>query len=103
MTVADNGVDLHRPHALCKPGHAKCGPAQKTLRGDVVSTTGPSKALEVAPIEGPGLLAFYRDMNRPVRRTCGACGSGWALGVMYCMSYPLGIGTIITLWKVDAG
>src|SRR6476469_6323308 len=103
MTVADNGVDLHRPHALCKPGHAKCGPAQKTLRGDVVSTTGPSKAMEVAPIEDTSLLAFYRDMNQPERRTFWACAAGWALDGMDFMIYPLVIGTIITLWKVDPG
>ena len=33
------------------------------------STTGPSGAVETAPIEDSSLLAFYRDMNLPERRT----------------------------------
>src|SRR5205823_6810898 len=32
-----------------------------------------------------------------------ACAAGWALDGMDFMIYPLVIGTIITLWKVDAG
>jgi MFS family permease len=68
-----------------------------------MSTTGPSKAMEVAPIEDTSLLAFYRDMNQPERRTFWACAAGWALDGMDFMIYPLVIGTIITLWKVDAG
>ncbi|HEY0300465.1 MAG TPA: MFS transporter, partial [Rhizomicrobium sp.] len=68
-----------------------------------MSTADPSKAIEVAPIEDTSLLAFYRDMNQPERRTFWACAAGWALDGMDFMIYPLVIGTIITLWKVDAG
>ena len=67
------------------------------------STTGPSGAVEIAPIEDSSLLAFYRDMNLPERRTFWACAAGWALDGMDFMIYPLVIGTIITMWKVDAG
>ncbi|HEV3500462.1 MAG TPA: MFS transporter [Bradyrhizobium sp.] len=67
------------------------------------STVGPSGAIEVAPIEDTSLLAFYRDMNLPERRTFWACASGWALDGMDFMIYPLVIGTIIALWKVDPG
>ena len=68
-----------------------------------MSTAEPSKAIEVAPIEDTSLLAFYRDMTLPERRTFWACASGWALDGMDFMIYPLVIGTIIALWKVDAG
>jgi MFS family permease len=59
--------------------------------------------MEVAEIEDTSLLAFYRDMNVQERRTFWACASGWALDGMDFMIYPLVIGTIIALWKVDAG
>src|ERR1700738_3017315 len=62
-----------------------------------------SGAIEVAPIEDSSLLAFYRDMNQPERRTFWACASGWALDGMDFMIYPLVIGTIIVMWKVDPG
>jgi MFS family permease len=62
-----------------------------------------SGAIEVVPIEDTSLLAFYRDMNLPERRTFWACASGWALDGMDFMIYPLVIGTIISLWKVDPG
>lgn len=62
-----------------------------------------SGAIEVAPIEDTSLLAFYRDMNVPERRTFWACASGWALDGMDFMIYPLVIGTIIALWNVDPG
>src|SRR5476649_348799 len=67
------------------------------------STFEPSGAIEVAPIEDTSLLAFYRDMNPPERRTFWACASGWALDGMDFMIYPLVIGTIIAMWKVDPG
>ena len=38
----------------------------------------------------------------PERRTFWACAAGWALDGMDFMIYPLVIGTIIALWKVDA-
>jgi MFS family permease len=59
--------------------------------------------MEVAEIHDTSLLAFYRDMNLQERRTFWACASGWALDGMDFMIYPLVIGTIIALWKVDAG
>jgi MFS family permease len=67
------------------------------------TTVEPSGAIEVAPIEDTSLRAFYRDMNLPERRTFWACASGWALDGMDFMIYPLVIGTIIALWKVDPG
>jgi len=63
----------------------------------------PSSAIETAAIEDTSLLAFYRDMNLPERRTFWACATGWALDGMDFMIYTLVIGTIITLWKIDAG
>lgn len=54
-------------------------------------------------IPDASLLAFYRDMNVPERRTFWACFSGWALDGMDFMIYPLVIGTIISLWQVDRG
>jgi MFS family permease len=72
--------------------------------GTIMSTTvEPSSAIEIADIEDTSLLAFYRDMNLPERRTFWACASGWALDGMDFMIYPLVIGTIIALWKVDPG
>src|ERR1700683_467615 len=68
-----------------------------------MSTVEPSGAIETAPIEDTSLLAFYRDMNLPERRTFWACAAGWALDGMDFMIYPLVIGTIIALWKVDPG
>src|ERR1700686_3364293 len=68
-----------------------------------MSAVDPSGAIEIGPIEAPSLLAFYRDMNLPERRTFWACASGWALAGMDFMIYPLEIGTIIALCKVDPG
>jgi MFS family permease len=68
-----------------------------------MSTAEPSGAIELAPIEDTSLLAFYRDMNQPERRTFWACAAGWALDGMDFMIYPLVIGTIIAMWKVDPG
>ena len=59
--------------------------------------------IEVATMEDSSLLAFYRDMKLPERRTFWACASGWALDGMDFMIYPLLIGTIAALWKVDPG
>jgi MFS family permease len=69
----------------------------------IMSDAKTSGAIEVVPIEDTSLLAFYRDMNLPERRTFWACASGWALDGMDFMIYPLVIGTIISLWKVDPG
>jgi MFS family permease len=67
------------------------------------STSGPSGGIDTVTIEDSSLLAFYRDMNLPERRTFWACAAGWALDGMDFMIYPLVIGTIIAMWKVDAG
>src|ERR1700760_3102640 len=67
----------------------------------MASTSEPS-GIEVARIDDSSLLAFYRDMNAPERRTFWACAAGWALDGMDFMIYPLVIGSIIALWKVDA-
>jgi MFS family permease len=63
----------------------------------------PESATSVVPIEDASLMAFYRDMNVPERRTFWACAGGWALDGMDFMIYPLVVGTIIKLWNVDAG
>lgn len=60
-------------------------------------------AIQRAEIEDTSLLAFYRDMNAPERRTFWACATGWALDGMDFMIYPLVIGTIIVMWNVDPG
>ncbi|MCX7318395.1 MAG: MFS transporter, partial [Hyphomicrobiales bacterium] len=67
------------------------------------NTPNGSGAIERAEIEDTSLLAFYRDMNPPERRTFWACATGWALDGMDFMIYPLVIGTIIVLWQVDPG
>ncbi|TXM68722.1 MFS transporter [Methylobacterium sp. WL120] len=67
------------------------------------SGPGTSKPLDVVPIEDASLGAFYRSMNLTERRTFWACAAGWALDGMDFMIYPLVIGTIISLWKVDPG
>jgi MFS family permease len=69
----------------------------------IMTTAEPSRTIETAPIEDTSLLAFYRDMTVPERRTFWACASGWALDGMDFMIYPLVIGTIIKLWSVDPG
>lgn len=56
---------------------------------------------EVARIDDPSLMAFYKDMNVPEKRTFWACAAGWALDGMDFMIYPLVIGTIIKMWNVD--
>jgi MFS family permease len=78
---------------------------QKNLGSTIMSTVQPAvpDGIEVAPIDDSSLLAFYRDMNLPERRTFWACASGWALDGMDFMIYPLVIGTIITMWQVDPG
>ena len=55
------------------------------------------------PVRDTSLMAFYRDMSKPERRTFWACFSGWALDGMDFMIYPLVIGTIIAMWQVDRG
>ncbi len=62
-----------------------------------------SAVIERVAIEDTSLTAFYRDMNLNERRTFWACATGWALDGMDFMIYPLVIGTIIVIWKVDPG
>src|SRR3982751_1138493 len=76
---------------------------RKHCRETHMTTVDPNQRIERAEIEDTSLLAFYRDMNAPERRTFWACAAGWALDGMDFMIYPLVIGTIIALWKVDAG
>src|SRR5579859_377259 len=68
-----------------------------------MSTTDQPQVFETAAIEDTSLAAFYRDMDTAERRTFWACAAGWALDGMDFMIYPLVIGTIIAIWKVDAG
>ncbi|MEN3289035.1 MAG: hypothetical protein V7634_3335, partial [Bradyrhizobium sp.] len=49
----------------------------------------PSQAIETVAIDDSSLLAFYRDMSLPERRTFWACAAGWALDGMDFMIYPL--------------
>lgn len=63
----------------------------------------PTPASDAVAVEDASLTAFYRDMTPPERHTFWACAAGWALDGMDFMIYPLVIGTIITLWSVDAG
>src|SRR4051794_1073214 len=76
---------------------------RKHCRETHMTTVDPNQRIERAEIEDTSLLAFYRDMTVPERRTFWACAAGWALDGMDFMIYPLVIGTIIKLWNVDAG
>ncbi|HEY7844526.1 MAG TPA: MFS transporter [Bradyrhizobium sp.] len=67
-----------------------------------MTTAEPSHSIETAVIEDTSLLAFYRDMDLPERRTFWSCAGGWTLDGMDFMIYTLVIGAIIALWKVDA-
>jgi MFS family permease len=106
MTSSEIGVGFERNAPRNRPSRGWETRPQKFFQGDTsMSTAEPSAsgAIEVAPIEDSSLLAFYRDMNLPERRTFWACASGWALDGMDFMIYPLVIGTIIAMWKVDPG
>ena len=67
-----------------------------------MTTAEPSRAIETAAIEDTSLLAFYREMDLPERRTFWSCFGGWTLDGMDFMIYTLVIGSITALWKVDA-
>ena len=85
-------------------GRIQIGQSRQSQGGIFMMTSAEqSGAIDIVPIEDTSLLAFYRDMNVPERRTFWACASGWALDGMDFMIYPLVIGTIIALWKVDPG
>lgn len=64
---------------------------------------GGTEPVETVAIEDTSLSAFYRSMTLPERRTFWACFAGWTLDGMDFMIYPLVIGTIIAIWKVDPG
>ena len=49
------------------------------------------------------LTGFYKVMTPKERKTFWGCFLGWALDGMDFMIYPLVIGTIIAVWKVDRG
>jgi len=67
-----------------------------------MTTAEPSRTIETATIEDTSLLAFYREMDAPERRTFWSCFGGWTLDGMDFMIYTLIIGSITALWKVDA-
>lgn len=48
-----------------------------------------------------GFFSFYREMDAKARRTFWACTAGFAMDAMDFMIFPLIIGTLITLWKID--
>ncbi len=56
-----------------------------------------------APSDDTSLIAFFRDLSAPERRTFTACLLGWVLDATDYMIFPLVIGTIITLWHVSRG
>lgn len=68
-----------------------------------MSSASPSSAPPAALPGDTSLGTFYRDMTAPERRTFWACATGWALDGMDFWLYPLVVGTIIALWKVDRG
>lgn len=65
-------------------------------------TAGEAAETGTVPIAETGLVAFYRDMTAPERHTFWACAAGWGLDGLDVMVYPLVIGTVIALWRVDA-
>jgi MFS family permease len=103
MTASGIGVGFSYPPR--EPANAGRTDGRSEFAGGTffMSTVEPARSIEIAAIEDTSLLAFYRDMNLPERRTFWACASGWALDGMDFMIYPLVIGTIIALWKVDPG
>jgi MFS family permease len=66
-----------------------------------MTSTYTPQAEQAVPIGDASLTAFYSSMTPPERKTFWACFAGWALDAMDFMIYPLVIGTIIALWKVD--
>src|SRR5258707_4276931 len=103
MTASGIGVGFgYPPH---QPANAGRTDSRSEFAGGtfIMSTVEPTRSIEIAAIEDTSLLAFYRDMNLPERRTFWACASGWALEAMDFMIYRLVIGPIITLGKVDPG
>ena len=50
-----------------------------------------------------GMVAFYRAMTVPERRTMLACALGYALDGLDFTIYTLVLGSVIALWHVDRG
>src|SRR5690348_1976498 len=50
-----------------------------------------------------GMVAFYRAMTVPERRTMLACSLGYALDGLDFTIYTLVLGSVIALWHVDRG
>jgi MFS family permease len=48
------------------------------------------------------MFSFYGAMDAKGRRTFWACTGGFAMDAMDFMIFPLIIGTLIALWKIDA-
>jgi MFS family permease len=63
--------------------------------------TSPDQAL-AAPPAAEGLFSFYGTMDAKGQRTFWACIGGFAMDAMDFMIFPLIIGTLIALWKIDA-
>jgi len=51
---------------------------------------------------GEGLFAFYGELSAKGRRAFWACTSGFAMDAMDFMIFPLVIGTLISVWHIDA-
>lgn len=47
------------------------------------------------------IFQFYREMDRPGRRTFWACSAGWTLDGMDFMLFPLAIGTLALVFGTD--
>ncbi|MGV7243619.1 MFS transporter, partial [Caballeronia sp. M23-90] len=63
----------------------------------------PPRPLNPDKRDDTGLAAFYKELTTQERRTFWTCFTGWGLDALDFMIYPLVIGTIMTLWKVDTG
>jgi MFS family permease len=59
--------------------------------------------VEAEPVPDASLVAFFREMEPPERRTFWACTWGYVLDGMDFMIYPLLIGTIMMIWNVAPG
>ena len=70
---------------------------------DVTEATVPQPIATEPQADDSGLVAFYRAMNPPERRTLLACALGYALDGLDFTIYTLVLGTVISLWSVDRG
>jgi MFS family permease len=57
----------------------------------------------VLQADDSGMVAFYRAMTLPERRTMLACALGYALDGLDFTIYTLVLGSVIALWHVDRG